>query len=208
MAHPGWGKAARVVFSIQRAPTHLSLTMPSRSDPLSPALEAVIGRSAATVRRMGARHGLSEADIDELFQEVRIRLWKALASGERIGGASASYVYRTARSAALDMIRRRRSRPEEELDSARETTRMASTAAGPQERVEERELAQRIAEAVEGLIDSRRPVVRMYLSGYGTQEIADVLGWTEAKARNLVYRGLADLRARLAELGIGSREIG
>jgi hypothetical protein len=28
------------------------------------------------------------------------------------------------------------------------------------------------------------------------------MGWTEAKARNLVYRGLADLRLRLRAMGI------
>jgi hypothetical protein len=29
------------------------------------------------------------------------------------------------------------------------------------------------------------------------------MGWTEAKTRNLLYRGLADLRERLAQEGIG-----
>ena len=37
----------------------------------------------------------------------------------------------------------------------------------------------------------------------GPQEIADLLGWSEAKTRNLLYRGLGDLRARLTEQGIG-----
>ena len=30
-----------------------------------------------------------------------------------------------------------------------------------------------------------------------------MMGWTEAKTRNLLYRGLADLRTRLSEMGIG-----
>ena len=34
-------------------------------------------------------------------------------------------------------------------------------------------------------------------------EIADLMGWTEAKTRNLLYRGLADLRERLAAEGVG-----
>jgi hypothetical protein len=29
------------------------------------------------------------------------------------------------------------------------------------------------------------------------------MGWTEGKTRNLLYRGLADLRERLQEMGIG-----
>jgi hypothetical protein len=28
------------------------------------------------------------------------------------------------------------------------------------------------------------------------------MGWTEAKARNLLYRGLADLRHRLEDAGV------
>ena len=43
----------------------------------------------------------------------------------------------------------------------------------------------------------------MYLAGYPREEIAELMGWTEGKTRNLLYRGLADLRARLTELGIG-----
>ena len=34
-------------------------------------------------------------------------------------------------------------------------------------------------------------------------EIAEIMGWTEAKARNLVYRGLGDLRARLSSIRVG-----
>ena len=49
----------------------------------------------------------------------------------------------------------------------------------------------------------RRAVVRMYLDGYGSGEIGALLGWTEAKARNLVYRGLADLREALSRRGVG-----
>ena len=42
----------------------------------------------------------------------------------------------------------------------------------------------------------------MYLAGYDREEIAELFGWTEAKTRNLLYRGLADLRARLADAGL------
>ena len=42
----------------------------------------------------------------------------------------------------------------------------------------------------------------MYLKGYGREEIAALLGWSEAKTRNLLYRGLDDLRQRLIARGI------
>jgi RNA polymerase sigma-70 factor (ECF subfamily) len=65
------------------------------------------------------------------------------------------------------------------------------------------ELQEAVGKAVDGLIPARRSVVRMYLAGYGREEIADLLGWTEPKTRNLLYRGLADLREVLTDMGIG-----
>ena len=77
-------------------------------DLTSRALEKLLTRFAALLRQVGRRRGLTGADARELREEVRIRIWHALASGARIAEAPASYVYRTAMSAALDMIRRRR----------------------------------------------------------------------------------------------------
>jgi len=42
----------------------------------------------------------------------------------------------------------------------------------------------------------------MHLAGYEREEIAALLGWTEAKTRNLLYRGLAELREVLTGRGI------
>src|SRR3954462_9031928 len=77
-------------------------------DQLSPALDAVVSRFAGMVRSVGWRHRLSEADVDEVMQQVRIRLWQAQGESEQISRSPASYVYRTAVSAALDLMRRRR----------------------------------------------------------------------------------------------------
>jgi RNA polymerase sigma-70 factor (ECF subfamily) len=43
----------------------------------------------------------------------------------------------------------------------------------------------------------------MYLAGHSKEEIASLLGWTDDKTRNLLYRGLADLRAQLLSMGVG-----
>lgn len=177
--------------------------MPRPSDPLSPAIEAVLTRFAGMVRRVGQRHGLSEGDVDEVFQEVRIRLWRARGGrSEQLSAVRSSYLYRTAMTAALDVIRRRRRTREEALD-AHGGDPGVPTLTGPESALASSELATRVAEAIETIVESRRAVVRMYLVGYSREEIAELLGWSEAKTRNLLYRGLADLRERLAELGIG-----
>ena len=58
------------------------------SDQVSPALEAMVARFAERVRYIGVQHGLAGSDVEDLVQEVRLRLWKALESGEtRVGDA-------------------------------------------------------------------------------------------------------------------------
>jgi RNA polymerase sigma factor (sigma-70 family) len=174
------------------------------SDKVSPALESIVARFAERVKYIGVQHGLAGSDVEDLVQEVRLRLWKALESGEKILAAPASYIHRTAVSAALDLLRRRRAKRETPARLSRPSgLAMLGESASADRLVEQLELQEQIAWAVQSLIPARRSVVKMYLAGYSREEIADVLGWTEAKTRNLLYRGLADLRERLTAMGIG-----
>lgn len=175
------------------------------ADEVSAALERTIAAYEMLVRRVGWQHRLSDADVDELLQDVRLRLWRARGDGEQIASVTSSYVYRTAVSAALDLLRRRRARRTEPLD---EVPAAAEAAAGtptsdPTAALAESELAEQVTRVVDGIAPARRPVVRMYLAGYHREEIAEMLGWTEAKTRNLLYRGLADVREGLLAQGIG-----
>lgn len=173
-------------------------------DDLSAALDHATARFAGLVRSVGARHGLAEHELDELIQAVRVRLWRARGSSEQIEATPASYIHRTAITAALDVIRARRERQEERIDAMTEDrAALLGAVPGPDGEIEEAELAAQVGHAVDEITPSRRPVVRMYLAGYGREEIADLLGWTEGKTRNLLYRGLADLRALLTARGIG-----
>lgn len=165
-------------------------------DTISVALEQVLSRYAQLVKLAARQRSLSQADIDEVLQDVRIRLWRALSTGDDIAGAPASYVYRTAVSAAIDLIRRRRARREVRLEAGVEGAGFAMTA-GPEGEVDSAELSQEVSRAIGQLVDSRRLVVRMHLAGYHRHEIAKHLGWTEAKTRNLLYRGLSDVRDSL-----------
>jgi RNA polymerase sigma-70 factor (ECF subfamily) len=173
-------------------------------DRVSAPLEALVGRFDRMIRRVGRDHGLLDADVDEVVQDVRIRVWRARA-GE-VGQLNASYVHRTAVSAALDLVRRHRRDRTVPLDAV-----PGELASGPHlgadRRVERGDLAGQVARAVDGLTPSRRPVVRMYLQGYSREEIAHVLGWTEPKTRNLLYRGLADVREALRGAGVGPEGI-
>lgn len=160
-------------------------------------------RFARMVRSVGRRRGLSDTDLDDLVQDVRIRLWRGLAESENIERVRASYVYRAALSAALDMVRRARARPEVPLDGEAIEWATRTTTCPPDVGLERRELRERIDRVIGGLAEPRDVVVRLHLSGYDRFEIARLLGWTEPKVRNLLYRGLNDLRTRLVHEGIG-----
>jgi RNA polymerase sigma-70 factor, ECF subfamily len=165
---------------------------------LSAELERAVVRFHRMITSVGQRHGLGEAEADEVMQEVRLRLWRNRGEVETLRSLGASYVYRTAVSAALDLIRARRARrtgldavvPLDGIDVAATHDAAAD--------VEDRELADRVMTAVDGLAPNRRPVVRMHLAGYEREEIARVLGWSVGKVRNLLSRGLVDLREALA----------
>jgi RNA polymerase sigma factor (sigma-70 family) len=177
----------------------------------SQALESLITRFGRLLRQVARHRGLTDAEAAELCQDVRIRLWHALTNGQRIAGVPASYVHRVAMSAALDMIRRRRARREEPLEDPCFTGERAlpGIAVLPtfETAVEQEEFSDLVAGLVDGLAEPRDVAVRMYLAGHNHRAIARLRGWTEAKARNLLYRGLADLRMKLTALRIGPARV-
>lgn len=174
-------------------------------DSISDELETLVLRFARFAGRIAHDRGLPAEDTDELLQELRLRLWRARKDGLR--DLSAGYVRRTAISAALDIIRRRRAGRNVSLDDDESSASpLASTTAGPGELLDQNELAERVARAVDALAPARRVVVRMHLQGYKREEIAELLRWSDARTRNLLYRGLADLRTALIAEGIGTRE--
>jgi RNA polymerase sigma-70 factor (ECF subfamily) len=146
------------------------------------------------------RYGI---DLDDLEQEARIRLWKAL-SGESDVERPASYIYRVAASVTIDAVRRMRARREDVVDPSASGTVFdrPGPLPTPENALRRRELATTIADAVASLDTNRRLAVRLHLQGFTTTEIGRLLEWTEPKARNLVSRGMADLRTRLANEGI------
>ncbi len=170
---------------------------------VSLALRDLLSRFDAFIRRTAARHGLAGPDVDDVVQDLRVRVWKSFGTAELIRRAKPTYIYRVAVSASLDIIRSRRTAkasatPIDSVNPGALADHRASADAG----VAADDLARAVHDALSLLTESRRGVVRMYLAGYDRFEIADLLGWSEAKTRNLLYRGLEDLRHILASRGI------
>lgn len=172
---------------------------------ISPVLEDLVRRFGNFMRRTAHRHGIDAAELDDVVQEARIRIWRALDTPEKINKAPASYIYRTTMSAALDLLRRRRSRREDSIDQHDDAyrSRMFATSRSADAIVVDHDIQAALERAVSLLVESRRGIVRMYLAGYDREEIASLLGWSEAKTRNLLYRGLGDVRETLTKWGYG-----
>jgi RNA polymerase sigma factor (sigma-70 family) len=147
---------------------------------------------------------------DEIEQEARLRLWRALESEREIHHLS-SYLYRIAVTATLDAVKRVKRKREEQMLLDEDDTEdnniaphvlVADPNQAPDQTAVRRQLVSKVKEAMRKLPDNRRTAVGLHLEGMTTQEIANLLGWSEPKARNLVYRGLSDVRAYLQEAGI------
>jgi RNA polymerase sigma factor (sigma-70 family) len=180
-------------------------------------LQDLLSRHGDLLRRTIAKvcpqaMGLS---VEEIEQDARVRLWSALKS-ERDIVHPVSYIYKVAVSATLRAIRRVKARREDQLqeadvghDRAPSDALRTRPDASPDAVAERREWLRKIDVALTHLAENRRRAARLHLRGMTTQEIADFLGWSEPKARNLVHRGLRDLRSRLRLEGIeyGTRRL-
>lgn len=138
-------------------------------------------------------------DADDLVQVAWLRV-RAHAAGEGNPPLPASYLWRVACSAVIDELRRRARRREETLDDGWAESLPGPTP-DPERTAGSAELGRAVRAALATLAPPRRRAVTLHLLGHPVPEIARLLGWGERQADNLVYRGLAELRSRLAEKG-------
>lgn len=183
---------------------HVPHMRDSTMQSLSDRLEQVVQQFASRVRAAAAGHGLREEDLSELVQNVRIRLWHVHERGGNLEALPASYIYNVARSSAVDMLRRRNARGGAQTDSLAAADAQQSLAAeDPADQwLGRREIATELEAALATLAADRAAVVRSWLAGYSREEIASIMRWTEARTRNLLYRGLDDLRRELSRRGV------
>lgn len=140
-------------------------------------------------------------DPDEVEQEVRVRLWQSLQR-ENVIEQPASYLYRTAMNVMVDLLRRRQARPDldaQSLDAVSDDSSIATP--DPAQAAERQELAGAVRAAIARLPERRQQPVELHLQGFGFAEVARLLDLSDATARNLIYRGMEDLREQLRATG-------
>lgn len=139
-------------------------------------------------------------DPEDISQEVKIKIWKLLNSEKKIKNYS-SYIKKIINSSVIDQIRI--SRREEGIISKEKQKRISDQKSlYVKENWYEENFKEMIGQAVDSLRESRRKAVRLFLLNMSIQEIAAFLNWSNDKTRNLVYRGLNDLKKKLKAMGI------
>ncbi len=141
------------------------------------------------------------SQTDDLIQESRIRLARALGRGQHITGA---YVKRVAWSVIVDALRRSKRTADQPTAEGGEELEQVSKGRTPEELVALAQLREGLQRGLESLSNERRDVLTLYLVGHTIQETADRLGITYKQADNRIYRGLAALRESLRRRGICS----
>jgi RNA polymerase sigma-70 factor (ECF subfamily) len=139
---------------------------------------------------------------EDLVQVALVKILDLRRRGEQDRELSSFYLKRVAYSALVDEIRRLERRRESPLETDDgDPLPLASSSPGPEKRQESRELGEGIRACLGGLLNQRQLAVTLYLQDVSVVESAKLLGWDLKQTRNLVYRGLADLRRCLQEKG-------
>lgn len=143
------------------------------------------------------------ADADDLVQSALLKVLDLARRREGSPEFSSFYLRRTAHSAVVDEIRRRRRRREVPLDEGPGMDDQPASAADPERLSSDSELGRAIRGCLETLIRPRKLAVTLHLQGHRIREVGELLGWNAKRAENLIYRGLDDLRGCLDRKGFG-----
>lgn len=183
---------------------------PSSDDSGHQRLERLLADFSAKMKALIYSHGLSQhgIDPDEIEQEVRIRLWRAVER-DRSGAFHASYIQRVVASTVIDALRRAQVRaadplPEESDEGA--FFALADETAGPERMASNAERGEVLRRCLDELPNRRRLPIALHLQGFSLQEIADTVGISAEAARKLVSRGLDELKQRLRDEGCGDSD--
>lgn len=161
-------------------------------------LETLVTKYSRLIRSAVCRVAvtLPATTVDDIEQKVLIALWKAMGD-EQIPAHPSSYLYRAAVRETVRTVKARHKAAETDLN-----VHYLDPQPSPEKLAESAELGAAIDDALETLSPDRQRAVRAHLLGYEVKEIMSMHGWPYNKARNLIARGMADLRRKLVSRGI------
>ena len=173
-----------------------------RGDPPADAeskLSALVKSYGQLIRAIVARvSGRRASSPEEIEQRVIQSLWDQVRR-ERTIEQPASYIYRCAVRETVRAIRAEQAHRMEELEDGEN---VRAQTADPERALGAKETVKAVERCLLALDPERQKAVRAHLSGFDVAEVMRMNCWPYQKARNLIARGIADLRALLDAEGI------
>lgn len=175
--------------------------MSTKTDKLKE-FDVVLNKFAQTIKGNIKKFNLTKEGIDpdDVFQEIRIKIWKLLNDEKKIINYQ-SYIKRIVDSSVIDHIRKMR-RERGLIAQQKHKTIAEWNSKYEIESIYGKNIEKKINKGINSLLESRRKVVKLFLLNLTIEEIATLFNWSKDKTRNLLYRGLSDLRKILKDNGI------
>ncbi len=165
------------------------------------AFQRLVEQHGRLVFRVAYRITGNEADAEDVVQEAFLKAYRAFDRFDARASFS-TWIFRIAANCAIDVLRRRRTRPELPADvEDPDLPGPGSRDPSPQAALLSSEIGRHIERALEGLSPQERTaVVLRHFEGEPTEEIARVLGVNTNAAKQTVCRAVRKLRLALAPL--------
>lgn len=139
----------------------------------------------------------SQADAEDITQDVFVRAWNAIGSYRGKGGPFVAWLLAIARNLVADYYRTKKKTVSLEVESPSD---LADSAAGPEALVEASLNRNLVRSAVARLKGDRQRVILMrFIDGFSYEEIARALGKSAGAVRVIQYRALQELRHQMKQ---------
>jgi RNA polymerase sigma-70 factor (ECF subfamily) len=134
--------------------------------------KALVANNHLLIYKVCRMYCANEADMQDLYQDILIQLWKAFRSFKGESKIS-TWIYRIAINTSITQFRKTKRRPIHENISEL----MVETISNPESRQEDIEQLNR---AIALLADIEKAIILLYLDEYSYKEIAEIIGTTES----------------------------
>lgn len=164
------------------------------------ALAEVYRRHGGAVLGLARRVTGSQAEAEDVVQEIFLRFWKKPERFDPTRGTLRSFLLTQAHGRAVDQVRSITSRTARE----RRVTRATATAGYDVEHeVWDLAIADEVAQVMSALPDEERSAIDLaYFSGHTYREVAAILHQPEGTIKARIRRGLQRMRQTLSEADV------
>lgn len=135
----------------------------------------------------------SKEDADDITQDVFVKMLRALPTYQSRSDSLLPYLFTIARNAIIDYLRKKK--PIYDDDALWD---LASADPSPEEAARLGGEVTEVLKALHKLSEAEEAAITLkYLDGLGTAEVAGILGRTEESVRQLLSRGIRNIRSIL-----------